>query len=91
MLEPDKRLGCDELGGFKKLKSHEFFNGINWDHIEETKPPELVPYLPATSSNPEQCWSTMKVSISLCYQNVQENSVSTMSTWPISRSVLMLH
>ena len=62
VLEPDKRLGSEETGGFEKLKSHPFFKGINWENLENTKPPELVPYLPATSSNPESCWSTMKVS-----------------------------
>ncbi|KAL4239246.1 3-phosphoinositide dependent protein kinase-1 [Mactra antiquata] len=60
VLDPDKRLGSDEMGGFDALKSHDFFTGIDWDHLEETKPPELVPYLPATASNPQQCWSTMK-------------------------------
>ncbi|XP_060581440.1 3-phosphoinositide-dependent protein kinase 1-like [Ruditapes philippinarum] len=60
VLEPDKRLGSDEMGGFEKLKGHEFFTGIDWDHIEEVQPPALVPYLPATTSNPEHCWSTMK-------------------------------
>ncbi|XP_045212231.1 3-phosphoinositide-dependent protein kinase 1-like [Mercenaria mercenaria] len=60
VLDPDKRLGSDEMGGFEKLKAHEFFKGIDWDHLEEVKPPALVPYLPATASNPEHCWSTMK-------------------------------
>lgn len=49
------------MGGFEKLKAHEFFKGIDWDHLDTTKPPALVPYLPATASNPEHCWSTMKV------------------------------
>lgn len=61
VLDPDKRLGCDEAGGFEILKAHEFFKNIDWDHLHKLKPPALVPYLPATSSNPEQCWSTMKV------------------------------
>ena len=61
VLDPDKRLGCDEMGGFEKLKSHAFFKDIDWSHLEELTPPPLVPYLPANSSNPEQCWSTQKV------------------------------
>ena len=69
VLEPDKRLGSDEMGGFEKLKEHEFFKGIDWDHLEEIKPPALVPYLPATASNPEHCWSTMKVKVSLFLHN----------------------
>ncbi|XP_052772513.1 3-phosphoinositide-dependent protein kinase 1-like isoform X2 [Mya arenaria] len=60
VLEPDKRLGSDETGGFEHLKGHGLFKGVDWDNIETSKPPELVPYLPATASNPESCWSTMK-------------------------------
>lgn len=60
VIEPDKRLGSDEMGGFQQLKLHPFFSGIDWDQIETSKPPKLVPYLPGTSSNPESCWSTMK-------------------------------
>lgn len=60
VLEPDRRLGSDEMGGFENLKAHEFFKDIDWDHLETTTPPALVPYLPATASNPEHCWSTMK-------------------------------
>lgn len=71
MLEPDKRLGSDEMGGFEKLKGHPFFEGIDWENLENLKPPELVPYLPATSSNPESCWSTMKVSMLSCREEQQ--------------------
>lgn len=63
VIEPTKRLGSDEMGGFEKLKQHEFFKGIDWEHIHEQKPPSLVPYLPATASNPENCWSTMKTGL----------------------------
>jgi len=29
VLDPTKRLGCDECGGFPSLKSHEFYEGID--------------------------------------------------------------
>lgn len=57
VIEPTRRLGCDELGGIEKLKSHPFFEGIDWAHLAEKKPPELLPYLPATKDNPDQLWS----------------------------------
>lgn len=60
VLDPAKRLGSDETGGFKMLMAHPFFAGVDWDHLHETAPPTLVPYLPATLSNPEPCWSTFK-------------------------------
>lgn len=60
VLDPDKRLGCEVMGGFEPLKTHPFFKGINFETLETMTPPRLVPYLPATASNPEQCWSTLK-------------------------------
>ena len=50
------------MGGYKKLKSHDFFTGIDWDHLPEQKPPDMLPYLPANSTNPEPCWSKQRVS-----------------------------
>lgn len=63
VLDPTQRLGSDETGGFEQLEAHKFFKGIDWEHIHEQKPPALVPYLPATASNPEHCWSTMKTGL----------------------------
>lgn len=57
VIEPTQRLGCEELGGIEKLKSHPFFEGIDWAHLSVSKPPELLPYLPATTDNPDQLWS----------------------------------
>lgn len=57
VLEPSERLGCEELGGMEKLKSHPFFDGITWETLSEQKPPEILPYLPATKDNPDQLWS----------------------------------
>ncbi|KJH42350.1 hypothetical protein DICVIV_11661 [Dictyocaulus viviparus] len=38
VLDPAIRLGSDDLS---KLKSHEFFSGINWDYISDMKPPDI--------------------------------------------------
>ena len=62
-IEPSERLGSPETGGYEKLKSHKFFEGIDWDHLPEKKPPDLLPFLPATPSNPEPCWSKHRVNI----------------------------
>ncbi|XP_070580796.1 3-phosphoinositide-dependent protein kinase 1-like isoform X2 [Ptychodera flava] len=45
VLEPTKRLGCDELGGYPPLKAHEFFKGIDWGNLDKQTPPVLKPYL----------------------------------------------
>ncbi len=29
ILDPEKRLGCEEMGGYPNLKAHEFFTGYN--------------------------------------------------------------
>lgn len=57
VLDPTQRLGCKEMGGMSVLKQHSFFEGIVWNGMEEQKPPELMPYLPATERNPE-FWSS---------------------------------
>ncbi|XP_061196072.1 3-phosphoinositide-dependent protein kinase 1-like [Saccostrea echinata] len=60
VLDPEQRLGCEEMGGFEKLKSHPFYEGIDFEHIHERKPPPLLPYLPATSTNSENLWSSYR-------------------------------
>jgi len=38
--DPNKRLGAN---GFQELKSHQFFDGINWETLYEQEPPKLEP------------------------------------------------
>ncbi|XP_031563299.1 3-phosphoinositide-dependent protein kinase 1-like [Actinia tenebrosa] len=59
-LDPTKRLGCEECGGFEALRSHPFYEGIDWEELPNTSPPELLPYLPATSSDDEEHRSKYK-------------------------------
>ncbi|KAK3741913.1 hypothetical protein QZH41_010033, partial [Actinostola sp. cb2023] len=63
VLDPTKRLGCEESGGFEALKTHSFFEGINWQELPSTKPPELLPYLPPTSSDGEEHRSKYKANV----------------------------
>uniref|UniRef100_A0A0R3PRJ8 3-phosphoinositide-dependent protein kinase 1 n=1 Tax=Angiostrongylus costaricensis TaxID=334426 RepID=A0A0R3PRJ8_ANGCS len=39
VLDPVSRLGSDDLNN---LKSHEFFSGINWNHITDMRPPNII-------------------------------------------------
>ncbi|KAL5019256.1 hypothetical protein ScPMuIL_004978 [Solemya velum] len=59
-LDPEKRLGCPEMGGYGPLKGHPFFKNVNWDSLPDETAPDLLPYLPATSSNPENIWSSYR-------------------------------
>ncbi|GFS07387.1 3-phosphoinositide-dependent protein kinase 1 [Elysia marginata] len=53
VLDPEERLGMPGTGGMSALKSHKFYAGLDWDSLPSTTPPKLMPYLPATSHNPE--------------------------------------
>lgn len=63
VLDPTKRLGCDECGGFSSLKSHEFYEGTDWENLPNSKPPDLLPYLPSTSNDREGLRSKYRVSL----------------------------
>uniref|UniRef100_A0A8C2H153 3-phosphoinositide-dependent protein kinase 1 n=1 Tax=Cyprinus carpio TaxID=7962 RepID=A0A8C2H153_CYPCA len=52
-LDPRKRLGCEEMGGFNPLKGHTFFETISWENLPVQTPPKLTPYLPAMAEDDE--------------------------------------
>eukprot|EP00123_Amoebidium_parasiticum_P010548 comp20176_c0_seq3/m.25015 comp20176_c0_seq3/g.25015 ORF comp20176_c0_seq3/g.25015 comp20176_c0_seq3/m.25015 type:complete len:364 (-) comp20176_c0_seq3:213-1304(-) len=53
VVEPEKRLGHADTGGYAALKAHPFFEGIDWENIMNMTPPELRPYLPSTTVDAE--------------------------------------
>uniref|UniRef100_A0A673C966 3-phosphoinositide-dependent protein kinase 1 n=1 Tax=Sphaeramia orbicularis TaxID=375764 RepID=A0A673C966_9TELE len=55
-LDPSKRLGCEEMGGYDPLKQHPFFDTISWSDLHLQTPPKLTPYLPAMSEDDEDCY-----------------------------------
>lgn len=42
-LDPDERLGA-RPGGYAELKRHPFFNGIDFNKLNETIPPRIIPH-----------------------------------------------
>ncbi|KAM3915788.1 3-phosphoinositide-dependent protein kinase 1 [Leptodactylus fuscus] len=54
VLEPIKRLGCEEMGGYGPLKAHSFFDGITWQDLHLQTPPKLTAYLPAMAEDDEE-------------------------------------
>ncbi|KAH8547956.1 3-phosphoinositide-dependent protein kinase 1-like protein [Umbelopsis sp. PMI_123] len=46
VLDPQTRLGSDEVGGVEALKAHRFFEGILWEHLFTSEAPKLRPFLP---------------------------------------------
>ncbi|PSN39837.1 3-phosphoinositide-dependent protein kinase 1 [Blattella germanica] len=53
VLDPTKRLGASDPAGYPSLRSHAFFEGINFDTLHEQTPPPIYPYLPRTSEHEE--------------------------------------
>lgn len=39
VLQPNRRLGCKEMGGYESLRSHSFFSSTAWDSLEKQCPP----------------------------------------------------
>ena len=70
VLNPTERLGCEEMGGYRPLKSHPFFEGIDWENLEEQTPPKLLPYLPAKDEKSENLWSKHNVRSLLKYPKI---------------------
>lgn len=64
VLDPAKRLGCEEMGGYANLKAHSFFKDIEWENLHLQDPPKLLPYLPSTSVDGEDLGSSYDVSVS---------------------------
>ncbi|XP_068142336.1 LOW QUALITY PROTEIN: 3-phosphoinositide-dependent protein kinase 1 [Drosophila tropicalis] len=51
-IEPRERLGAqDEFGFYESIRSHPFFNGINWQTLRQQTPPPIYPYLPGVNQD----------------------------------------
>ncbi|KAJ2161033.1 3-phosphoinositide dependent protein kinase-1 [Coemansia sp. RSA 552] len=42
VLDPEKRLGATQRGGFAELKSHPFFHGFEWQGLDTRSPPQMA-------------------------------------------------
>uniref|UniRef100_A0AAZ3RE54 3-phosphoinositide-dependent protein kinase 1 n=1 Tax=Oncorhynchus tshawytscha TaxID=74940 RepID=A0AAZ3RE54_ONCTS len=86
-LDPSKRIGCEDMGGYEPLRGHPFFETISWGDLHVQTPPKLTPYLPAMSEDDEDCYgnyddllsqfSSMQVA-----QSSSSHSLSTPETIP---------
>uniref|UniRef100_A0A915CND5 3-phosphoinositide-dependent protein kinase 1 n=1 Tax=Ditylenchus dipsaci TaxID=166011 RepID=A0A915CND5_9BILA len=52
VYKPAERLGSRQTGGIVALKRHNYFKHIDWDNLASRTPPELKPFLPASSGEP---------------------------------------
>ncbi|XP_055847143.1 3-phosphoinositide-dependent protein kinase 1 isoform X2 [Episyrphus balteatus] len=61
-LNPNERLGAhDKCGFYESIRSHPFFDGVNFDTIREQTPPTICPYLPGVSKDEELFRSQYRV------------------------------
>ena len=57
------------MGSYQVLKSHPFFQDVDWEALPTSQAPELVPYLPALDDhNTEDLWSDLD---QVCHQSVK--------------------
>ncbi|KJH48183.1 kinase domain protein [Dictyocaulus viviparus] len=42
IIKPEDRLGAEKSGGQDAIRKHEFFTGIEWDNLANSKPPSIV-------------------------------------------------
>lgn len=53
-LNADERIGAqDKSGHYESLRSHPFFNNINWYTVRTQEPPAIYPYLPGNKEEKE--------------------------------------
>ncbi|XGW13972.1 hypothetical protein V3C99_000335 [Haemonchus contortus] len=41
LIKPETRLGTESSGGVEAIRGHEFFDGVDWTNLPNTKPPEI--------------------------------------------------
>ncbi|CAG8661452.1 9190_t:CDS:10, partial [Acaulospora morrowiae] len=81
VLNPSERLGAGGRAGITRLKSHPFFEGIEWDKIWELPAPDLLPYLPPTPQhNKEELRTTATTYLREISDHVGENGNSPIAT-----------
>jgi len=80
VIDPKARIGCEDLGGYEKLKNHEFYKGIDFDNIHLQTPPKLKLYLP--SNEPGQPGIYEEVDIEALMADEKEDE---MEDWVLER------
>ena len=53
VVDPSKRLGAHDGDTYSSIRSHQFFNGMEFESLYCQTPPQIYPYLPGTSDHGE--------------------------------------
>lgn len=55
VLEPSARIGAKDRNRYDSIRSHPFFEGIDWEHLHEQEPPKMYPH-DATGQQQQQAY-----------------------------------
>ncbi|KAL6972500.1 3-phosphoinositide dependent protein kinase-1 [Sarracenia purpurea var. burkii] len=61
VLDSDERLGAKDTTRYSSIRSHPFYEGLDFDTLQQTTPPQIYPYLPGRSSNSQELRSHYRV------------------------------
>lgn len=53
VIDPDERLGSNDAKRYTSIRSHPFYDGLDFDTLHTTNPPPIYPYLPGNSESQE--------------------------------------
>lgn len=53
VIDPEERLGSKDAKRYTSIRSHPFYNGLDFDTLHITNPPPIYPYLPGNSESQE--------------------------------------
>ncbi|XP_050525707.1 3-phosphoinositide-dependent protein kinase 1 isoform X2 [Daktulosphaira vitifoliae] len=53
VLDPNERLGAKDAKRYTSIRSHPFYEGLDFDKLHEMDPPPIYPYLPGNSEGQE--------------------------------------
>lgn len=62
VLDPRERIGAkDSQERYDSIRSHPFFDEINWDNLHGQTSPQINPYLPGLTQEEGELWSNYRV------------------------------
>lgn len=65
VLDSEKRIGAKDSVRYTSIRSHSFYESLNFDTLQQQTPPPIYPYLPGTSPDSQELRSQYRVSISV--------------------------
>ncbi|XP_065224789.1 3-phosphoinositide-dependent protein kinase 1 isoform X2 [Planococcus citri] len=61
VLDSDERLGARDTTRYSSIRSHPFYEGLDFETLQDTTPPQIYPYLPGRDSDSQELRSHYRV------------------------------